>query len=321
VSPLGAGLITPADGTTVSRTPTLTAHAPASSTLHIYASSSSSYLNDGSPAGLVAFSCDIATSSDSDYSCTNTDPTNLQSGGAYFWWIVIDVGDTSWRYQSRMFLVSTPSTGGGAGRTSPSGAKSGAHTIGDSNLLHTSTHFTGTSVKQTRLSAASYAITKLAGRPKTIAVACWNSADWPGVSGDDGSDPYYSLLGFYNPLMPHWIHLSPAVCRGIETLLYHRPLYPNRILANAVDTVTHEMIHAIGFVDEAQTECFAMQLSSLMAYQLGVPVRYSNQLARLTLSNYFMHPPQYVDPSRCREDGIWDLTPGHPSPPWHNYGG
>jgi hypothetical protein len=38
-----------------------------------------------------------------------------------------------------------------------------------------------------------------------------------------------------------------------------------------LDAVTHEMIHAIGIENEAMTECFAMQISPLMAYELGVP--------------------------------------------------
>jgi hypothetical protein len=171
-------------------------------------------------------------------------------------------------------------------------------------------------VKQTRLSAASYAITKLAGRPKALAVICWNAIDWPEISGDPG-DSYYALLGFYDPAMPHIVNLSPTICRGIETLLYHRPAYPNRILANAVDTVTHEMIHAIGITNEAMTECFAMQVSETMALELGVPAGYAAQLAHLTLANYPLHPARYIDTYRCREGGAWDLQPSRPSPPWH----
>ena len=321
--PVGAGPVTPVDGTVVSLTPILTAHAPASSEMHFYVSDSSSYLNDGSPSGVILISCDVHTSSDGDYTCTNNDPSVLTPGTTYYWWVVIDVGDTLWRYGAWSFRVAQPAapgvgTGGGS---DPGSGNNGAHTIADAGLLTASAHFGSTSVKQIRLSVASYGITKLAGIPKTLAVACWNATDWRGVSGDDGSDPYYSILGFYRPSMPHWIHLSPTVCHGIETLLYHRPQYPSTILANAVDTVTHEMTHAIGYVDEAQTECYAMQISIVMAYMLGVPRKYSNQLARLTLGSYFLHPPQYVDTVRCREDGTWDLSPSHPSPPWHDYAG
>jgi hypothetical protein len=121
--------------------------------------------------------------------------------------------------------------------------------------------------------------------------------------------------------MPHWINLSPDVCRGLETLLYHRPRYPNRIIAFDLSTVTHEMVHAMGVRNEAMTECFAMQLSIVMALNLRVPVAYSVRLARLTLMNYFAHPSGYIDTLRCQENGSWDLFPSRPSPPWHDFAG
>lgn len=316
VAPANAGLISPSDGAVVGTMPTLTIHAPASASMAIYAASSSARLSDGTPAGLAAFSCSGTADTDSDYTCVPDNAYELQPGQTYYWWAIITVDGTSWIYGPQTFTVHAPGGGGGGG-SGGSGGNNGAHSITDANQLPRSTHFSGRSVDQTRLAAASYWITKAVGVPKTLGVACWNSVDWPGISGDPG-DTYYSTLGFYSPLMPHWIHLSPTVCRGIETLLYHRPQYPNRIVANAVDTVTHEMIHAIGIRNEAETECFAMQLTIVMALRLGVPVNYSQQLARLTLDNYPLHPPQYVDTNRCRENGAWDLQPNTPSPPWHD---
>lgn len=315
VAPQGAGLVSPSDGAIVGTMPTLTIHAPAGASMKIYAADSSERLSDGSPAGLAVFSCSGTADSDSDYTCHPDNAYELEVGQTYYWWAVINVDGTDWIYDPRSFSVRTAPTGGGG---SGGGAgTNGPHSITDAGQLPRSAHFVGRSVKQTRLSAASYWITKVAGVPKTLAVACWNGTDWPGISGDPG-DAYYSTLGFYNPTMPHWVDLSPTVCRGIETLLYHRPLHANRIVADAVDTVTHEMIHAIGIRDEAQTECYAMQVSLLMALRLGVPLKYSQQLARLTLSNYFLHPPQYIDTIRCREGGVWDLQPATPSPPWHD---
>lgn len=201
----------------------------------------------------------------------------------------------------------------------PSGGTT-THAITDAPMLPTSAHYTGKSIKQTRLSSASYSLSKDLGIPKSIAVACWDVPDWQAISGDT-SDSYYSTLGLYLPSMPHWIHLSPDVCRGMETLLYHRPQYPNRIIAGDLDTVTHEMVHALGITDEARTECYAMQLSIIMALELHVPAAYSAELARLTIQNYSSHPPRYIDRSRCHEDGAWDLFPHRPSPPWHNFAG
>jgi hypothetical protein len=270
--------------------PTLTIHAPAGAAIEFYAADSSERLSDGRPAGLEAFSCSGTTDSDGNYTCQPPDAYEVQAGQRYYWWAVIAVEGTRWIYGPQTFTVRATSSDSGGGGGAGASGNNGPRSISDAGQLPRSSHYVGNSVKQTRLSAASYWITKVAGVPKTLAVACWNPMDWPGVSGDPG-DAYYSLLGFYNPAMPHWVHLSPTICRGIETLLYHRPLYPNRILADAVDTVTHEMIHAIGIRDEAVTECYAMQVSLLMALRLGVPLKYSEQLARLTLGNYFLHPP------------------------------
>jgi hypothetical protein len=316
VAPAGAGLVSPSDGAVVGPTPTLTIHAPAGASMEIYAADSADRLSDGTPAGGSAFSCTGSAASDSDYTCVPDSPYDLQAGQTYYWWVVIVVDGMRWVYGPRSFTVRASAGGGGGGGGSGAGAP---HSISDTPLLPRSTHFGRRSVDQTRLAAASYWITKAAGRPKRLGVACWNGIDWPGISGDPG-DSYYTELGFYNPAMPHWIHLSPTICRGIETLLYHRPQYPNRILANAVDTVTHEMIHAIGVRNEAETECLAMQVTLLMALRLGVPLGYSEQLAHLTLANYALHPPAYVDTFRCREGGAWDIAPNQPSPPWHNYG-
>ena len=79
------------------------------------------------------------------------------------------------------------------------------------------------------------------------------------------------------------------------------------------------MIHSLRIRNEAETECFAMQLSLFMALTLGVPRGYADKLARLNLLNYPLHPARYVNYARCREGGVWDLFPKIPSPPWHDF--
>jgi hypothetical protein len=182
--------------------------------------------------------------------------------------------------------------------------------------LSSSAHYNGRSVKQTRLSRAAYTLSKLLHRPKAIAVACWSPLDWENISGDN-PESGYSTLGFYRLSMPHWVHLSPGICHTFETLVYHRPKYTNVHTADALDTLTHEMIHAIGIHNEAQTECYAMQLDFATGYALGLPLPYAENLDRLSLRNYFEHPPEYINITRCRENGQWDLTPGRDSLPWH----
>jgi len=94
-------------------------------------------------------------------------------------------------------------------------------------------------------------------------------------------------------------------------------VFPNVYVADALATVTHEVMHAIGIEDEAEAECLGMQLSAFMASRLGVPDHYAMRLSALDLENYTRLPPGYVDRKRCQEDGEWDVFKGRKSPPWH----
>jgi hypothetical protein len=170
-------------------------------------------------------------------------------------------------------------------------------------------------MRHTRLSEAAYELSKFVGTPRTIAVACWSKAEWPGIAHD--RDGVYATSGLFMDDMPHWVHLSPGTCRSLETLLHHRPKFPNVYTADALETLTHEVMHAVGIDGEAEAECIGMQLSAFMAGMLGVPERYSIRLSALDLENYAGLPPGYIDRKRCREDGEWDLVKGQNSPPWH----
>jgi hypothetical protein len=316
--PVGAGQLSPYDGALVSTTPTLRVHVPANARYEIYVSPSSGHVSDGSPSGGTSYSCSGTAAAEGDYQCT-VDGYSLDPGRSYFWWTTIDVGDTNWIYTPRSFTVYAPPSGGGGGGGGGSGGSgnNGPHAIEDAALLPASAHYGGDrSIKHTRLSSASYGLSKALRVPKSIAVACWNAADWTNI-GADSRDGLYSTQGFYRRSMPHWVHLSPTVCKSLETLLYARPARPNLTLANGLDTVTHEMIHALGETNEARTECFSMQLSYITARYLQIPAWYALALAKLTLGLYLLHPAQYIDTIRCREGGMWDLVPLRPSLPWH----
>jgi hypothetical protein len=233
-------------------------------------------------------------------------------GDVEYWWAVVSVAGTGWIYGPNSFTVAdTPSVGGGSG-----GGGVTAHTASYAPHLPSSAHFSGASVKQTRLSAAAYQLSKFVGHPKTIAVACWSQPDWANISGDKPGRRY-ETEGLFNGSMPHWLNLAPDICRASETLLYNRPTYPNIHTADAVDTLTHEMLHALGVHNEAQTECYAMQLNWVTANKLGIPLRYSMRLSQLSLGNYATRPRQYQNYSACREGGAWDLLKSQLSLPWH----
>lgn len=315
-APAGVQIVSPANGATVSATPTLSLRAPSGVHLDLWVSDSSDpSAGDGSPSGFDdAFHCSGDTTADGIYDCT-VDPGILQPGSTYYWWAVVTVNGSFWLYGPQTLTIKTTPTGGGSTPTGGTTHKV-AHDASYAPYLPSSDHYSGTSVKQALLGKAAYALSKLLHRPKTVAVACWSTFDWQHISGDN-PDSAYSLLGFYQPSMPRWLQLSPAICRSMETLVYHRPRFTNRITADGVDTLTHEMIHALGVSNEAVTECFAMQLTAYTAKALGVPWRYAENLGRETWWNYPEHPPRYVNPAACREDGAWDIFPNKPSLPWH----
>ncbi len=295
----------PADRATTSATPTLSYHAPAGVTVDTYLAASPSHMVDGTPAGPVLAHCSISASTSEEYSCSVPGGARLQPGKSYYWWLVAAESGSRWVYPARALTV----------ESAPSGPS--PHAVTYAPYLPSSAHYTGRSVKQTRLSEAAYGLSKVLGVPRTVAVACWSSADWQYISGDN-PESFYSLLGFWMPAMPRWLELSPGICHTMETLLYNRPRFANRFTANAVDTLTHEMIHALGVRNEAQTECFAMQLSWVSAENLGIPSDYAFSLSRLTLANYPSHPARYINRADCRENGAWDLFKGRPSLPWHD---
>jgi hypothetical protein len=298
--------VSPADGATASATPVLSYHAPAGVTVDVYLAASPNGAADGAPAGPALAHCSITAPATKECSCTVPGSARLRPGTTYYWWLVAAENGSRWVYPARVLTVAS----------APSGPA--PHSVMYAPYLPSSPHYHGKSVKQTRLSKAAYGLSKVLGVPKTVAVACWSSADWQFISGDN-PESFYSLLGFWMPAMPRWLELSPGICHTMETLLYNRPRFANGFTANAVDTLTHEMIHALGVRDEAQTECFAMQLSWVSAENLGIPSRYAFSLSRLTLANYPSHPPRYVDRAACRENGAWDLFKGRPSLPWHDF--
>lgn len=152
--------------------------------------------------------------------------------------------------------------------------------------------------------------TSLAG--KRTEVRCWSKADWARINGEalaEGDSLDY-VGGFYLP--PGFrIHLAPSICAGLVDLAYRgrRPtdVRSQAKLALAVDTLAHESVHRRGFLDEATTECYAVQLVYRTARALGVPSAYAASLARLNWRvNYPAHPPQYLS-GECRNGGRLDL--------------
>jgi hypothetical protein len=113
--------------------------------------------------------------------------------------------------------------------------------------------------------------------------------------------------------MPRWLHLAPGVCTDVQALLSSHK--PNARRAGALNTVIHETLHAYGVRNEAQTNCWAVQLVPYFGLNMGMSVARSDYLGTLARNYVRAHAPRgYWNAARCRDGGAWDLFP------WRNLG-
>ena len=156
--------------------------------------------------------------------------------------------------------------------------------------------------------------TSLAGKPAQV--RCWSPLDWARINGDliahgGVRESLDYVSGFYWPTNGR-IHLDPTACAGLVDLTY-RGLRPDRgrvlvRIALAVDTLAHESMHRRGFVNEAVTECYAVQLNYRTATLLGASSSYAYRVAQQSWAAYPLHPPAYLS-TECRNGGKLDLSP------------
>lgn len=190
-------------------------------------------------------------------------------------------------------------------------------TVAAAATLPNSVVFNGTrSIKHTSLTRLIYKTMKAFGLPRSLALACWNSADWRSVLAAEDDVPTLAgatLRGFWMSRMPRWLHLAPSVCTDVQALLSSRK--PNARRAGALNTVIHETLHAYGVRNEAQTNCWAVQLVPYFGLNIGMSVARSDYLGTLARNYVRAHAPRgYWNAARCRDGGAWDLFP------WRNLG-
>jgi hypothetical protein len=183
-------------------------------------------------------------------------------------------------------------------------------TVASAAVLPGSILFNGKrSIKHTRLTQLVYRTMKEFGLPRQLAFACWNTADWISVLAAEGDEPTVGssqILGFWLGRQPRWLHLAPGVCADVQGLLTTRK--PNARRAGALATVIHETLHAYGVRNEAQTNCWAVQLVPYFGLNLGLrraQTEYLGTLARNYVRRYA--PAGYWNSSHCRDGGAWDL--------------
>jgi hypothetical protein len=167
--------------------------------------------------------------------------------------------------------------------------------------------YVGNSIKHVRLGEKLYQTMKKIGIPRVVAVACWSRADWPSVVESAGfeSNPA-ALSGFWLGRQPRWVHVAPKQCVDVQSLLSSRALNGQR--AYALTTVLHERVHAQGLDNEAQTECYAVQLVYAFARELNFVHSKALRLEQLAVrKSRAVAPRGYWNASRCRDGGAWDL--------------
>jgi hypothetical protein len=178
--------------------------------------------------------------------------------------------------------------------------------------LPTRNRYTGQrSIKHARLTDVIYDTMKALGLPRVLAIGCWTEPDFAAVarSADfDVHDGEISVAGFWLGRQPRWLHLAPQVCRSIQELFDTRR--PTARRAFGLTVALHETLHAYGVSNEAQTNCFAVQLVPFAAQRAGLTGRSADYLRTLAINSTRRTAPSgYWDGDRCRDGGDWDLLP------------
>jgi hypothetical protein len=155
-----------------------------------------------------------------------------------------------------------------------------------------------------------YATMKLLGLSRLLAVACWSPNDWPSVKDSAGippDEPGVTTVAFWLTGQPRWLHLSPITCTNIQGLIDSR--IPNGQRAYSLAVVLHETTHAYGVRNEAQANCYAVQLVYPFARLLNFAPARAEYLLELAIRKTVASAPRgYWDSTRCRAGGAWDLT-------------
>lgn len=216
-------------------------------------------------------------------------------------------GPPSFRYVLTGQTPATPPAGTpGPARTSGSTAHKES-----AARLPSRTRYDGTrSIKNTTLGRAIYRTMKeTVSRPRLLAIACWTSDDFAsvlaaeGIAQDTGGA---HTVGVWFGRQPRWLHLADEICVQIQRLVDSGAANGQR--AGALVVAMHETLHAYGIHDEAQTNCYAVQLAPAAAGYLGVPKARIPYLGSLGLRFTRRYAPDgYWDDERCRDGGAWDL--------------
>ena len=164
----------------------------------------------------------------------------------------------------------------------------------------------GPSMRSRKDPGYSRVASKESGGPRSV--FCWNEADWEILA--KAFDPA-GFGGYVDAARPRQINLSPKTCSRLDPIEYRRPhAAPTTNTAVAVLVLASGIERGRGYVDTAQTACYALQLVPDTSSLLGAGAAASTRLGKLA-ARWFTRrnlPPGSYSP-QCRDGGKLDLDP------------
>jgi len=120
--------------------------------------------------------------------------------------------------------------------------------------------------------------------------------------------------------------LSATTCRGLERVWRRDQRSFTCLIGGGCDqdtvravhgivTLAHESWHLRGFLDEGQTQCYAIQTTERVALRLGIPPADAHLIALRVAADDLHAPASEYHSPRCRPGGAFDLHPETPDWP------
>ncbi len=120
--------------------------------------------------------------------------------------------------------------------------------------------------------------------------------------------------------------LSAATCSSLERIWRRKQGSFRCLLAGGCDgktlaavsgivTLAHESWHLRGIVNEAQTQCYAVQTTEAVARRLGVSIADARAIAVRVALDDARAPEDEYHSAQCRPGGAYDLRPDTPAWP------
>ena len=143
---------------------------------------------------------------------------------------------------------------------------------------------------------------RIAGRPATV--RCDEAYSFTGVGSDAAGVAFPRRALAY---------LQPQICRSLYRIGFDREVGARDDAAFAITVLAHEATHLRGILDEAETECYALQEGVALGMRLGLEPTLAHALMREQLdrdrSDTSVARLDYRLPADCRNGGPLDLRP------------